>query len=487
MDTGARSGQLIGVVCAIRFLFLIFIVPAFAQDIETGGQSRASISPPVFSNQSSKGSKIKLDFGQQQYTSDGQTEFQRNEYMNLGVDADLKTVGFGLDAGFHGIYQGTVQSANEQYFGVPEAYFGESKMDTTGVRWTVGRQKRHWSYFDEEFGMGIWQPQLRWDYLNPIQQGLTGLFFDFAASRSVTFTFFASSLFLPDQGPNFKLRDGQFVSANRWFWSPRTNFHIFNQSNPTSYALEMPAVNEVVFQPSLGAKVIFEAPGSPWWAQAAYAYKPMNQMHLAYDCDKCMTTNLSPTATIYPSVLMHRVATLEAGLKDEDQRAWMSVTSDIPTSPKGPSNRAQSDYNDVIFAGASYAHYASLFSHPGWFKVSYMRAFENNSVQPMALVEERVESSLDRYPYKDIAALEWEWILSQTEGRQLSWRTRYTYSFPEQGSWISSQLWLQKKHWSWNLSLDILGSEIDPASSDAGLFTRYRENDRVIGGASYVF
>jgi len=488
MAMGARQGRLMGVVRACRLLLITFISTTYAQDIETGGQSRASITPPIFSDTLTTGSKIKLDFQSQEYGSEGQTETGRREYMNLGVDVDLKTEGLGLAAGFHGIYQGTVQSSDEQYYGIPEAYFGESKVDATGVRWTVGRQKRHWSRFDEEFGMGIWQPQLRWDYLNPIQEGLTGLFFDFTASRSVSMTFFASSVFLPDQGPNFHLQDGQFESANRWFWSPKTNVQIFNQSNPASFDLSMPRAEDVIFQPSLGGNIRFESRSTPWWAQLDYAYKPMNQMHLGWDCEKCMTPgNLSPRATIHPSVLMHRVATLEGGVQDEDQRSWVSVTSDVPTSPQGPPGWTQSDYNDVVFAGASYAHYMNFMSHPGWLKVSYLRAFEKSTAQPSILGDERVESSLDRYPYKEIVAAEWEWILMQGEHDQLSWRTRYTYSIPEEGSWVSMQLWLKQRNWSWNLSADVLGAEIDSTSQDVGLFTRYRENDRLSGGVSYVF
>lgn len=490
MNTGVLYGRPKGFLRAQLLLILLLGFHfGVAQDLSIGGQSHASLAAPVFSTNTKKGSEIKINLEQQQYATDGQTEFQRRQYTNLGVDVDLRTSSKGLGGAFHGIYQGTLQSGSEQYVGIPEAYFGEAKSDAMGIRWTVGRQKRQWSRFDEEFGMGIWQPQLRWDYLNPIQQGLTGLFFDFAPTRSVSLSFFASSLFLPDQGPNFHLKDGQFVSNNRWFWSPRTNVHLFNQNSPASYNLDMPAVSDVVFQPSLGGMLRFESKSTPWWAQVAYAYKPMNQMHLGYECSQCVALgNLSPQATIHPSVLMHRVATAEFGIQDENQRGWVSVTSDVPTSPKGPPEWAQSSYSDVIFAGASYAHYMSLFQRPGWLKVSYLRAFEKQQpLQPNSLMDERVESSLDRYPYQQIAAVEWEWVLSQTIKNQVNWRTRYTYSIPERGSWISSQLWLRQDKWSWNLSLDLLGSEIDPTSSQAGLFTRYRENDRFTGGVSYVF
>jgi hypothetical protein len=37
------------------------------------------------------------------------------------------------------------------------------------------------------------------------------------------------------------------------------------------------------------------------------------------------------------------------------------------------------------------------------------------------------------------------------------------------------------------LGVDILGADVDPSSSDAGLYSRYRSNDRVYGGMNYVF
>ncbi len=184
---------------------------------------------------------------------------------------------------------------------------------------------------------------------------------------------------------------------------------------------------------------------------------------------------------------MHRVATGEVGLEDDDQKGWLSLTSDIPTTPTGSPDWAQSSHSDVIFAGASYAHFISLANRPGWIKASYLRAFEQKNTEANSLVDERVESSLDRYPYTEIAALELNWVVLQRVQNQLAWRTRYTYSIPERGAWLSSQVFLQQRKWSWNLGIDIIGSDIDPESSDAGLFTRYRENSRASGGVSYVF
>ena len=40
-------------------------------------------------------------------------------------------------------------------------------------RLTFGRATRDWSVLDQEWGVGLWQPLFRWDYLRPEQMGLT--------------------------------------------------------------------------------------------------------------------------------------------------------------------------------------------------------------------------------------------------------------------------------------------------------------------------
>jgi hypothetical protein len=98
-----------------------------------------------------------------------------------------------------------------------------------------------------------------------------------------------------------------------------------------------------------------------------------------------------------------------------------------------------------------------------------------------------VESSLDRYPYQEVAAAELNWTMTKRSKNKILWRTRYNYSIPERGSWLSSQVEVSRRQWSWNLGFDILGADVDPQSSEAGLFSRYGANDRVTGGVNYVF
>jgi hypothetical protein len=430
-------------------------------------------------------SKVELSLKEQDYGSDGQTARERHEYSYLGIDANFHARGDDFDAGGQGIYQGAMQSSTEQYLGVPELYIAETQTPS-GLHLTVGRQKRHWSRFDEEFGMGIWQPQLRWDYLDPIQQGLTGVFFDYKWG-STKLTFFTSPLFLPDQGPSFRLRNGVFDSENRWFWKPQTTMQVMGQRWPLYYDLDTPRTDEIIYESSLGGSVRFQQPGNPFWVQTSYALKPMNQLHLAIECTQCAGTPADVHAKLHPSVLMHRVVTVEAGLEDDNQVGWLSVTRDQPLDPKGEPNWIQATHTTVTYAGASYAHIFQFVGKPSWLKLSYLQAFEEKQPQTSSLVDDRVESSLDRFPYQQVAAIEWNWTISNKIRNQWRLRTRYTYSIPERGSWLSSQIFYQLSKWGWNLGVDVLGANVDPTSSNAGLFSRYRANDRATAGVTYAF
>lgn len=476
--------------CLVMLCFWFASAPAQqSNDISLDGlgSSRAILQSENGPVEKAKPSQLNLLLSQQYFSSSGQVATQRQDYTNVGLDLDLRSRNKEFDAAAHGLYQGTMQSEQEQYFGIPELFIGESQPSYAGVSVTIGRQKRSWSEFDQEFGMGIWQPELRWDYLNPVQEGLTGLFVDYTPTRTITATLFLSAVDIPDQGPNYQLQNGQFETQNRWFWAPQINLLFGRSQSQVSYAVDKPSLNDLIYQPSAGGMLRYQSRATPLWAQASWAYLPMNQFHYAYDCPQCVTPSGQVQASIHPSILKHRVATAEVGLKDDQQRGWISSTVDVPDTPTGPAQWVQSSAEQVVYVGAAYEHSFDLLQLPGTIKASYLKAFESGETPSNSLVEGSVGSSIDRVLYQELAALEWTWRVMEKKQSQLTWRFRYAYSIPEQGSWLSSSAVLQMKKWSWNLGVDIIGANIDPASPDAGLFSRYRANDRAMTGMGYVF
>lgn len=454
---------------------------------------------PLTASAAIPSSYLNLNLTQDRYLGEVQNSTQLPNYTYFSGDMNLETQSPGFNYKLNPVAEGTAESSSEFYFGIPEAYVQPRHL-APGFNLTVGRQKRTWSRLDEEFNLGIWQPQLRWDYLAPKQEGLIGVFFDWSLSDNVQFSFFTSPLFLPDQGPNYSLNNGQFNSANRWFTPPQSSVGLFSDTPagrgaPLYFQLDKPSDEQVIMNSSFGFGIGYQS-SSPFWWQMNYAYKPMNQIHLGVECSNCYTlpgggpSGNEITAVIHPVIVKHNVFTMETGFDRIDDRGWLSLTGDFPNSSGMPSDWVESSLNDEVIAGAAYQHYIySWIKIPSWLKYSYMRVFDVKSTQSKTGVgaTEQLESSLDRYPYREIAAVEWRVLLRQKVHNRLEFKNRYSYSIPEKGGWLSSSFDWTLAEVTWTAGLDFLGSDTAPDSPNAGLYTRYRTNDRVFVGASYVF
>ncbi len=442
-------------------------------------------------------SYLDLNLQQNRYLGGVQHSAQTSNYTLLAADLNLESESDAFHAKFNPIAQGAFEFQDETYFGVPEIYF-EPRRLARHFRMTVGRQKRTWSRLDEEFNLGIWQPQLRWDYLDPVQQGLTGLFFDVEASSSLTVTLFTSPVNIPDQGPQFQLREGRFESSNRWFVQPQSRMQLFQGTRfsgdvPLYFELNKPAEEDIIMHSSFGLAARYQNDKSPFWIQASYAYKPRNQIHLGIECANCVNIGAAPpveiTARIHTKIIKHHVATLESGFTRTDDQGWISVTGDVPNSSGMPESYEEAPLNSAIVAGLGYRHYIRRWiRRPSWLGYSYMHSWEIKKDRAGGLVpDDQVESSLDRYPFREVAALDWTVQITQLARSRFRLRTRYSYSIPEQGGWLSGALEWQRDQLTFLIGADVLGAEVDANSSDAGLFSRYRANDRFYGGMSYVF
>ncbi len=435
-----------------------------------------------------------LDLGlkQNRYLGTVQSDRSGKNYTLVATDLNLETQSEGFTYKLNPVAQGALEASDELYFGVPEAYVQPRKI-APWFSLTIGRQKRSWSRLDEEFNLGVWQPQLRWDYLAPVQQGLTGVFFDWSLSSQVRFTFFTSPLAIPDQGPQYQLRDGQFSSNNRWFEQPHTRLQFqgnnLSKDAPLYFKLDRPSEEEIVMHSSFGLGLQYQIAPS-FWSQFNYAYKPRNQIHLGIECSNCVNiTNLEVTAVIHPKIVMHHVLTWETGFDRVDDRGWISLTGDFPNASGFPEEYYQAPLSSMIIVGAMYQHYwRRWIGKPSWLQYSYMRAFEVGKDRGGGLMSnDQVRSSLDRYPFQEVAAVDWRVELTQHRKNQLSLRNRYSYSVPEQGGWLSTSLSLVQGQLTWSLGADVLGANVDPNSADAGLYSTYRGNDRFFGGIAYVF
>lgn len=420
---------------------------------------------------------------------------KHSDYITLGTDLKLDAKSSNYQLRLNPVIEDSVNARNELYFGIPEAFVQTTPVET-GMQLTVGRQKRRWSRLDEEFNLGIWQPQLRWDYLEPKPQGLTGFFLDVKATKNLNFVFFTSPVFLPDQGPNYQLKNGEFTSGNRWFREPQSRISLFSDTkfakdSPLYFEIDRPETEKIVLNSSFGLGAEYVSDG-PFWVSANYAYKPRNQLHLGVECANCALLTspaLEVTAVIHPTVIKDHVVTFESGLKGEDDNAWISLTGDFPGRSDFPSDYEESPLSSVlIFGGAVEHNMASILGFASWLKLGYLQSYALKTERRKGLTESTdVQSSLDRFAFEKLAMIEGRIVLLDRPRLKIDMTHRYHYSTPERGGWLASRLNFAQGAWLYTVGLDVLGSEVSDGSNNAGMFTQYRSNDRVYGGLGYVF
>lgn len=469
-------------------LFVFYIYVGFVS------QAQARILGVDFS---SSRSLLDMDVRQTRYFGETQNAKQGANYSELRGDLVLTTKTSGFEYKINPMARGLAESSDEFYFGIPEAYVEPRKL-SPWFHLTVGRQRREWSRLDEAYDLGVWQPQLRWDYLEPVQQGLTGIFIDVDLSRELRLVFFTSPVHLPDQGPNFKLKNGQFESSNRWFVQPRGQVRLFSGTNfandaPLFFELERPAEEEIIAHSSYGLGIQYDSM-KQLWSRLHYAYKPRNQIHIGLECANCADisnpTTVEITARVHAKVVKHHVLTWETGLRGQDDEGWLSITGDVPEKSGYPSEYEEAPLKSMLIMGAGYDHRigASVLGVPTRLTTSYMRKIEQERKNDDGgLTADDVQSSLDRYGLQEVASIGGVALLRQVTRRRLELETKYHYAIPEKGGWLSSRFNWMEGPVSWFAGLDILGSESALDSGNAGLFTRYRSNDRVFAGMSYVF
>lgn len=145
----------------------------------------------------------------------------------------------------------------------------------------IGRKLKKWSALDSDWNLGFFQPQFRWNSLAPENQGLTGVFWDHDESNW-GLSLFASPIFLPDQGPGYEVKDGQFQNSNPWFNTPPQNIRFQGQLFPIDYNINTPQTSDVVLQSVYAAQLRFGEKMVGPFANFSAAYKPSNQFALGY-------------------------------------------------------------------------------------------------------------------------------------------------------------------------------------------------------------
>jgi hypothetical protein len=244
------------------------------------------------------------------------------------------------------------------YINVSEIYF-----QNPGSRLSIGRKKSAWSGLDSRWNLGSWEPVFKWNPLVPERQGLTGFFLT-SASQDWDIETMASPFYLPDQGPSFSVNsDGQFERGHAWFIMPAERIRLMKGAEPTQikYEFNKPNETDVVLQMTLSARARYHR--DSFSMQGSYAYKPMNQLPLAYKGMNSMPEK-RVSVDILTSVQYHELAGLDLNWQEGNAAFGLSFLHD---RPRAKASFDDSSYTTPSFDEASlFSPYIDLKSKSGW-------------------------------------------------------------------------------------------------------------------------
>lgn len=441
---------------------------------------------------SSARAELELGISSSNYVGNG-AEGRQKSYSSFDFAFSAHSTGGGIET--KALSQGLISFNDSDYRFIefPEAYVAYAT--SGGMKFYLGRRLEEWTTIDDVWGMGAWSPRFRWDYLRPQQVGLLGAHATYT-NDWLKVAVFGSPLFIPDRGAPLDFADGRLESISPWSISPPYQVKFQGQVTPVRYNAEIPAMKEIVVQPSFATMVKVEGK-SGYWGKLSYAYQPMNQLLMSYSVYHNDSTS-EVEATLYPRVGYHHLIGAETGYAS---RSWDSTLAaladlprdDVPATDAGtfassgappPKLMSQVVSNAILLSPTVQYKFRAGTTAGGGLRASYIHKF-GTELADIGYFADGSTQFDSRFPFQDSALVE---VTSPT-WRKFSADTRILYDVKHPGTIVSWLFQYEPAYrWTVYLSTDVLTSwTANSPEVGTDFIHRYRANDRVMGGLTYVF
>jgi hypothetical protein len=433
----------------------------------------------------------KLDVGVSSSNYLGQgAEGRQDSYSALDLGLDVKTVNEQAGIDSRALVQAEIgfNDSNYRFIEFPEMYLATSKKVFEPAQYTLGRKLVPWSALDETWGAGAFQPRFRWDYLRPQQVGLLGLYQEITEG-AVKITAFYSPIFIPDRGAPLDVADGRIRSISPWVVNPPYETEIQRKAVPVRYDAEIPSIGQIIRQDTIAGQIRF-GENEGLWGAVSYAHKPMNQLLMSYEGHYSIGGE-EAHATLYPRVGYHHVAGIDLGTRGKRTSFTMSAIADLPTDdPPLVEGRVSQRVGNLFLVSPSFSVSPFGDSRAGKLSMSYLQVIGSDlpdagySKDGVTLADGFSSEFDSRYPYKSAFLLSAE----LPAWRRLSTDFTLLYDLRHPGTIVSWNFtYAADRDWRLYLATDVLSSFTDDSADGTDFIHRYRENDRLTGGVTYVF
>ncbi len=397
----------------------------------------------------------------------GQAGFFSAEFLSIRLYADL----------------GATYSANITNFAtgyVPEVY---ATVSSPHAELTVGRRFFNWSELDSNWQLGLWQSDFRWNYLQPIEQGLFGAFLDLHTSEW-KLLLYASPLFIPEQSAPFNISNGQINSQSPWFSPPAKYVQLFSGRANIVYNLVAPPTSDIVKQVSVGGALQWNP--KPFSIKVSYIHKPRNALSLPVDGYLALQPGGSNAPVfIYPKVIFHSLAALDLNYQQGMFRAWLSALTEIQDTQNFDSNLTyQILSNQSLFSpGMEWMPFTGQYSMKFSSSFLFQSGGEVSEVGSLSSPGTNIFS----YPinFRKASQLRIMQPLLRSNEHLLDLNLKWIEEFNDQSSLMMAELNYQMNYSNLFIGTNLLGS--GAPASNSGFLPRFRGNSLAYAGASLQF
>ncbi len=269
-----------------------------------------------------------LSLGGESFFSPDYTQTKESNFSYLGVSFyhlqdDNQNSNVELFKNKNPDYSGLNGEIHGQFFSqVPiRSYIDINQLFWESNEFSVGRQKYNWSIVDRDWELGVFEPRLTVNPVFPDRQGLTGVFAKITSMGSeknrdsvlpFELVLFGSPIYIPDQGPNYEIKNGKFEDASPYFQNLPTKVRFFDQTQDIKYKLVKPDTNKIIFQQSYGASILISSDVNKKYIfqiRASTGYLPSPVLASGFQAD--LNSNLDLLVDFQPQSYYHRVSSLE--------------------------------------------------------------------------------------------------------------------------------------------------------------------------------
>ncbi len=415
------------------------------------------------------------------HLEEGVGRLRLGERYDLQNDQDFTAV---LDVG--GRYGINVPDYKILY--APEFYLSYSAR-ANDVRYSLraGRKKERWSELDSFWQLELWQPQVRWDYLRPEDQGMSGLFFGIE-SGDWRATAFYSPFFIPEQGPSFHLVNSHFTSESPWFVAPVTIATLLYGQTDIRFALNTPPLEKLLVHNSAGAMLEWGTQRHGLWARVNYAYKQRNQVMTPFNASLVLSPGDTHAAVnVEPKVIDEHIGGVDVGWRSRVVSMWLSAVGFTYLNNGYSSDLDYQFLHSGVFLSPLMD--IQVWQQTHWnlhFIASYLKLIDGGFDQRGPDDLSATPVFMNPYLYSEALRVGAKTSVTSAIFKKISGAFFWTTTLANQENWLSATADAAlDEHFSLGAGLDLINSA--QSNQSKSFLSVYRGNDRLLAHALYLF